>query len=497
MKYILNSREMKQCDMRTIEHYGIPSMVLMERAALSVVSFLHEKKLHQKKIGILCGGGNNGADGLAIARLLFLEGAKVTVFQSKDASHKSQENEKQFDICNNYGIKISDDLADILSCEVVLDALFGIGLSRDITGENAQLLEEVNAMQAFRLAVDMPSGISADDGTVLGTAFMADATVTFAFAKVGQMVYPGKKYCGQLVVASIGIEECSLTDRRLPCKMYTKEELAQLPKAAADDHKGNRGKVLVIAGSEEMAGAAYLASMSAMISGAGMIKIYTHRCNRDILLTRFPEAIVVCYDRWNEKQLLEQMAWADVIAIGPGIGQSSVAENLVKTTLENAAVPMVVDADALNILANHLDWLKKPHTEMVITPHLGEMARLTGSPLMYVADHKIALAQEFAIDYQVICVLKDAATIVSVPYEATYINGSGCGAMATAGSGDVLTGLITGLVAQNISPETAAALGVYVHGLAGETVAKQQGSLSVCASDLLMGIKEIYRKEGR
>lgn len=497
MKYILNSREMKQCDMRTIEHYGIPSMVLMERAALSVVSFLHEKKLHQKKIGILCGGGNNGADGLAIARLLFLEGTKVTVFQSKDASHKSQENEKQFDICNNYGIKISDDLADILSCEVVLDALFGIGLSRDITGENAQLLEEVNAMQAFRLAVDMPSGISADDGTVLGTAFMADATVTFAFAKVGQMVYPGKKYCGQLVVASIGIEECSLTDRRLPCKMYTKEELAQLPKAAADDHKGSRGKVLVIAGSEEMAGAVYLASMSAMISGAGMIKIYTHRCNRDILLTRFPEAIVVCYDRWNEKQLLEQMAWADVIAIGPGIGQSSVAENLVKTTLENAAVPMVVDADALNILANHMDWLKKPHTEMVITPHLGEMARLTGSPLMYVSDHKIALAQEFAIDYQVICVLKDAATIVSVPYEATYINGSGCGAMATAGSGDVLTGLITGLVAQNISPETAAALGVYVHGLAGETVAKQQGSLSVCASDLLMGIKEIYRKEGR
>ena len=144
-----------------------------------------------------------------------------------------------------------------------------------------------------------------------------------------------------------------------------------------------------------------------------------------------------------------------------------------------------------------MDWLKKPHTEMVITPHLGEMARLTGSPLMYVTDHKIALAQEFAIDYQVICVLKDAATIVSVPYEATYINGSGCGAMATAGSGDVLTGLITGLVAQNISPETAAALGVYVHGLAGETVAKQQGSLSVCASDLLTGIKEIYRKEGR
>ena len=140
MKYILNSREMKQCDMRTIEHYGIPSMVLMERAALSVVSFLHEKELHQKKIGILCGGGNNGADGLAIARLLYLEGAKVTVFQSKDASHKSQENKKQFDICNNYGIKISDDLADILTCEVVLDALFGIGLSRDITGENAQLL---------------------------------------------------------------------------------------------------------------------------------------------------------------------------------------------------------------------------------------------------------------------------------------------------------------------------------------------------------------------
>lgn len=497
MKYILNSREMKQCDSRTIEHYGLPSMVLMERAALSVVSFLHERDLWQKKIVILCGSGSNGGDGLAIARLLYLEGGQVSVCLVGDFSKASPENMAQQKICRQYGMELSSSTDTLADAQVIVDALFGIGLSRELGGDYPALLQEVNAMDAYRLAVDIPSGVSADDGQIMGQAFLADATITFAFAKVGQMLYPGKRYCGELIVSAIGIESCSLADQVLPCKSLEKEDLKQLPQASPDDHKGSRGKVLVIAGSEDMAGAAYLASKSALTSGAGMVKVYTPRCNRDIILTRFPEAILVTYDKWNEKQLLEELAWADAIAIGPGLGKSNLAENLVRTTLENAAVPMVVDADALGILAEHLQWLKKPHTETVITPHLGEMARLMGSPLMYVTDHKLSIAQDFARDYQVICALKDAATIVSVPYATTYINASGCSGMATAGSGDVLTGVIAGLIAQGLRPEDAASLGVYLHGLAGEEAARTEANLCMQAGDIIKGIKTIYQKEGR
>ena len=193
MKYILNSREMKQCDSRTIEHYGLPSMVLMERAALSVVSFLHERDLWQKKIVILCGSGNNGGDGLAIARLLYLEGGQVSVCLVGDFSKASPENMAQQKICRQYGMELSSSTDTLADAQVIVDALFGIGLSRELGGDYPALLQEVNAMDAYRLAVDIPSGVSADDGQIMGQAFLADATITFAFAKVGQMLYPGKR----------------------------------------------------------------------------------------------------------------------------------------------------------------------------------------------------------------------------------------------------------------------------------------------------------------
>lgn len=496
MRYILNRREMKQCDSQTIHQYGIPSMVLMERAALSVVSFLHKENMLKSSVGIVCGSGNNGGDGFAIARLLMLQKVPVRVVFVGDDSRMTEDCRKQRLICENYGLKVETDIQCLEQCGVLIDALFGIGLSREIVGEDAECIRQCNDFDAVKIAIDMPSGISADDGQILGTAFCADETITFGFAKIGQMIYPGKKYCGRLHVVDIGITEHSLGEPKPMCRALEMSDLDLLPVLQPDANKGSHGKVLLIAGNTHMAGAAYLAGYSAMISGIGMVRIYTPTCNRTSILSQFPEAIVVGYEQWDEQELLEQLQWADVVAIGPGIGQDDVAENLVRVTLQNAEVPMVVDADALNLLAKHRDWLASAHTEMILTPHLGEMSRLTDNPIMFIQEHKLAVCQEFAKTYRVICVLKDAATVISDPYAAIYLNPTGNAGMATAGSGDVLTGLIAGLVAQGMTPEQAAAVGVYLHGMAGDRAAQQQGMHSMVASDIIDGIKLIYKERG-
>ena len=496
MKYLLTSREMKQADSNTIEHFQVPSMVLMERAALGVADIIEKENSSEHTIGIVCGAGNNGGDGFAVARILYLKGYSVFVAFVGDAHKMTPECKLQREICETYQIPIYDNVSDLEQCDVLVDAMFGVGLTRQVTGKYADVISYINERKARKYAIDMPSGICADDGNILGCAIRVDCTVTFAFEKVGQYIYPGREYCGQLVCIDIGITNHSLLDSKPQYRKIDEADLEMLPQASKDANKGSMGKVLLIAGSEDMAGAAYLAAHSAMVTGCGMLKIYTPKQNRDMILSRIPEAIVVGYDTFHEKECIELMQWADVIAIGPGLGQSATASALVRLVLQSAAVPIIADADALNCLAKQPDMLQQPHTDMVITPHIGEMARLTGNPILYVKTHRLAVCREFAQKYQVVCVLKDATTVVSDSYSVSHINASGSASMATAGSGDVLTGLLAALIAMGLPASKATPLGVYLHGLAGEKAARMQSIHGTLASDLIEGIKMIYKERG-
>lgn len=494
MEYIVNAKEMKYCDENTISHYGIPSLVLMERAALSVVEEIFRRGMDCRNVLILCGSGNNGADGLAVARLLYLKGISVQVYLTGDKKRFSPQMKQQYEIAMKYNIPF------VTSCEpdysLVVDAVFGIGLSRRPDEVLTHLFDQINQWNCEKISVDIPSGISADHGNLMGAAFRADVTVTFAYKKLGMLLYPSAEYCGDICVADIGINAYSWLDRKASMCHLVREDLNKLEKRRTDGNKGSFGKVLLVAGSVNMAGAAVLAAQAAYRSGCGVVRIYTPEENRLILQTSVPEAILTTYSskKPDLSELNECLSWSDVIIIGPGLGKSEAARTILRNTLQNAAVPMVLDADALNILSEQPEQLLKPHTEMIVTPHIGEMARLTGLAPSYIKENIVQTAEEFSRTYNVICVLKDCRSVIAVPYGRTYLNLSGNDGMATAGSGDVLAGMIGSLLAQGNKAEYAAALGAYIHGLAGDTAKDDTGRRSMMAQDLVNNIPDILKE---
>ncbi len=274
------------------------------------------------------------------------------------------------------------------------------------------------------------------------------------------------------------------------------QDLLGLPVRKNHSNKGTYGKLLVIAGSVGMSGAAYLCAKAAYCCGCGLVRIVTPEENRTVLQTQLPEALITAYSakKPDIQQLIEAIGWADTIVCGPGIGTSASAKSIVNAVLKNAAVPVLMDADALNLIAQDVAVLLKPHTELVVTPHLGEMSRLCGDAVTYIQNHLIEVAEEFARQYNVICVLKDEHTITSVPYRQTYVNLSGNSGMATAGSGDVLSGIIGGLMAQGMSAEEAAPAGVYLHGKAGDAVQAHYSKRGLMASDLLEGVRMVLQE---
>lgn len=522
MKYLVKKAEMKQYDTNTMDAFGIPSLVLIERAALAAVEEMECDGLEDhSRILVACGTGNNGADGLVMARLLYLKGHSVQILTVGNRTKATPENKKELEIVKNYGIPVitaeeflqwsareKTDTKDQIGTglleeyDVVADAVFGVGLSRRIEGVYVQLLECLNAMQGKKVAVDIPSGIDADDGSVLGVAFRADLTVTFSYEKAGMRLFPGQSYCGKIVCRSVGIDDRSFligSERGHEPLMaaFTLEDLALIPERRPHTNKGSYGKVLVIAGSVNMAGAAIFSARAAYLSGCGLVRVLTPEENRTIIQSTLPEAVLTTYNgkKPDMETVITSMQWADVIVCGPGLGTSDAAQRLVQAVLKNAAVPVVLDADALNLIAKEPDILRKPHTDLIVTPHLGEMARLQSVTISYIQDHLVDSAEEFARTYNLICVLKDARTVTAIPYSRTYINLSGNNGMSTGGSGDVLTGVIAGLIAQGAKPELAAPLGVYIHGLAGDAAADSCGRYSLMAGSLLEALPDIFKKK--
>lgn len=494
MEYLVNSREMKMCDENTSTHFQIPSMVLMERAALCFVDALYKQNIPMKRVLVVCGTGNNGGDGMAVARLLFLRGISVRFYLAGDKKKLSPQAAQQYQILQKYNVPETDEILEEDEHALIVDALFGIGLSRKLEGAMAACVERMNQCRGYKAAIDIPSGVSADDGQIMGCAFQADLTVTFAYRKIGMLLYPGSAVCGRIIVCDIGIGAHSWLEKKPTVCAWTITDCGAWLERSVNGHKGTFGKVLLIAGSVNMAGAAVLSATAAYRSGCGLVRIVSPEENRTILQTSVPEAILTTYQerKVDSTAINEALSWADVIVIGPGLGTGDTAHRLVEMTLKNAAVPVVVDADALNIIAEDTGQLLKPHTELILTPHLGEMARLSGLAVSYIRENIISVAEEFAREYNVICVLKDARTVTAVPYRSTCLNTTGNNGMATAGSGDILSGIIGSLAAQGIPCDKAAPLGVYIHGRTGDLMAKSTGVHGLSSSGILEGLPCVW-----
>lgn len=546
MRYVVTGNQMKRIDQDTIQRIGIPSLVLMERASLAVAeaaeelaatgrtdipscgaagrleyaaapqdggaaekntaagrqkALLSRQERAGKRILCVCGTGNNGADGIAAGRILHGRGYDVTVLLAGNQEHASPENFTQQQIAAQLGVPVVS-ASDFIpgDYDVVVDAVFGIGLTRNVEGSYQELLERLSGLDgAAVVAVDIPSGIHSDTGAVMGTALAADVTVTFGYCKNGLALYPGRAYAGEVRIADIGFSEISLERIGWDLKMLEPEDLRNLPVRRPDGNKGTFGKVLVIAGSEGMSGAAYLSALAAYRMGAGLVKVLTVPGNRTILQTQLPEAIVAAYepemadaDEENFRAEIEkQCDWADAIVLGPGLGRADYVKKLVEIVLSHAYVPIVLDADGLNTVADFPELTRYFTENIIVTPHMGEMARLTGQTVAELKADAVSAARAYSSRTGAVCVMKDAATVTADKDGDTYLNGSGCSAMAKGGSGDVLTGVIGALLAQGMEITMAAAYGVYLHGLAGEYAAGRSNGRSLLAHEIADALAEV------
>ena len=495
MKILLSSEEMRAWDRHTIEEIGIPSCVLMERASLAIAEEAEKEARKGKKkssrILAVCGTGNNGGDGVCAARILAMRGYDSTLYLVGEESHRSEDLKSQLAIAKKAGVKVTRDL-DFSAYDILIDAIFGNGLSREIT-KYGEVFDAIEASQAFIIAADIPSGISADKGHVMGRAVKAHVTVTMQAAKIGHMLYPGREYTGRLVKADIGIQP--LSDH---CHVFSmvQDDIVLIPRRKARSNKGTFGKVLVVAGSPNMSGAAYLCAKAAFKVGVGMVMILTHEANRIILQESLPEAMLRTYTNPEEakEELTKAMDWADVVAAGPGLGTGEEAEALTKTLLLQRRKSLVLDADGLNCLKGDTTLLSEYKGPLLITPHPGEMSRLTGSSVKDILDDPIGAASELSKACGITVLLKDAATVIARPDGTLYINGSGNSGMATAGSGDVLTGICAGLLARGSFREYAAALAAYIHGAAGDLAAQKCGPSGMMAGDMISSLQEVLEE---
>lgn len=511
-EYLVTASQMKRYDTNTIEKCHIPALVLMERSALVTVEELRRVcGNHPYRVLVVAGGGNNGGDGLAVGRILMLEGCHVTYVLLGDGKKCSPETARQADIVRAYQAQIFSTIQDG-EYDIVIDAIFGIGLSRQVEGAHRSAIEWINNSGAYICSVDIPSGIQADTGEVMECAVHADLTVTYGFYKVGHVLYPGAAYAGKLICRQMGIDTYSFMGTEPYWYTHIGTDAMLLPHRRPDGNKGTFGKVLVIAGNRDIAGAAMLAAKSAFRTGAGMVKMVTAIENRAIIQQYVPEAMILSYGAerqghedsagaFYEQRFMEELkeaeTWADVILVGPGIGTAQHARELLKFCLSESSLALVIDADGLNILARDkelrqaLASRQEMDRTVILTPHIGEFARLYGCSIAQVKKHLTDYPLELSRRLHCTVVCKDARTIVVCPEgKHGYINTTGNSGMATAGSGDVLAGMVSGLLAQGMSGFEAAVAGVCLHGTAGDLAAEKKTEASVMAGDIIDNIPD-------
>ena len=496
MQLWVNAAQMKAADQYTIQKLGVPSLELMEHAAQACVQVLEDEKVDLSHVCVVCGSGNNGGDGFAIARILQNNRYSVETFCVGNPEHYTEETQEQMHRLQECGGKITYGMPQEDSYSVVIDAVFGVGLSRKVEGRYRQVIEQMNRMRGTKFAVDIPSGLSATTGCILGCAFKADYTVTFQLKKIGLELSQGRTMAGRVIVPDIGISTDSICEDQEIVRTAGKDIYRKmLPDRPEDSNKGTYGRLLVIAGSKGMAGAAYLNAHAAYMTGAGLVRVYTSSDNREILQTLLPEAIITTYEEYNKEELLSLLTWADDVCIGSGLGMSRLSEKILKTVIEYVKVPCLIDADGLNLLAENNNYLNQmAERRFVITPHMKEMSRLTGTPVEELKADRIQILKDFISRYRITCVLKDSRTLIASEEKGIRMNLTGNSAMAKAGSGDVLAGVISGWMVQGKEAEDAAELGTYIHGLSGDLAKFEKGVYSVMARDLIEYISKALMK---
>lgn len=496
MQLWVNAAQMKAADQYTIQKLGVPSLELMEHAAQACVQVLEDEKVDLSHVCVVCGSGNNGGDGFAIARILQNNRYSVETFCVGNPEHYTEETQEQMHRLQECGGKITYGMPQEDSYSVIIDAVFGVGLSRKVEGRYRQVIEQMNRMRGTKFAVDIPSGLSATTGCILGCAFKADYTVTFQLKKIGLELSQGRTMAGRVIVPDIGISTDSICEDQEIVRTAGKDIYRKmLPDRPEDSNKGTYGRLLVIAGSKGMAGAAYLNAHAAYMTGAGLVRIYTSSDNREILQTLLPEAIITTYEEYNKEELLSLLTWADSVCIGSGLGMSRLSEKTLKTVIEYVKVPCLIDADGLNLLAENKNYLNQmAERRFVITPHMKEMSRLTGISVEELKADRIQILKDFISRYRITCVLKDSRTLIASEEKGIRMNLTGNSAMAKAGSGDVLAGVISGWMVQGKEAEDAAELGTYIHGLSGDLAKFEKGVYSVMARDLIEYISKALMK---
>lgn len=498
--HIVNAKTMQGLDQRTIQELGLPAMVLMERAALGISEQILKSDRLQN-VQILAGTGNNGGDGLAIARLLQNQGHEVKVWLLGDDAKRSPDNQTQLELCQRLGIvlePVMDIPADELKqASLIVDALFGVGLSRKISGEWAALIEAANASQAYKVAVDIPSGIHSDTGEILGTAFKADLTVSCALPKWAHLLDKALESVGRLEVVDIGIPPAYLSNLK---ESVLDRKLAQAWKPgprAKNSHKGSYGSLAIIGGALGMSGAARMAAEAALQTGVGLVFLFVPASIQDQLAVALPEVQVVPLPEVAGQLgpealpiLLRRLETIDAVLLGPGLGRGESVAELVKQLLPALTQPLVIDADGLWHLAEQPGPFQQP---VILTPHPGELARLVNHKTQDIQADRVGAARAASQAFNAIMLLKGARSLIAAPDERLWFNAGGNPGMARGGMGDVLAGLCAGLLTQGLPPEQAAGLATYWHALAGDTVAADLPETAVTVQRLLAALPEAWQ----
>lgn len=470
-----NSVLIRNIDNYCINDLNIPSIVLMENAALKVIKNIDFANF--KSFTIVCGSGNNGGDGLAVARHIFSMNMKIDIFIVGNHS-MSKDCKANYNILKNMGVNIkhinkSEDIIKLRKAlsenSMTIDAIFGIGLSRKIEGIYDEIIKIINEKSPYTLSIDIPSGMKCDSFGILGNSIEADKTISFEVYKKGFLYYESEKYTGSVIIEKIGVPDFVVN------KFHNKEYLMEIDdiqniikKRGKYSHKGDFGRITIIAGSERFTGAAYISTMSAVRTGAGLVTLCTKKSIVDILKNKLVEAMSMTYEDNTYEDVITN---SDSIAIGPGMGNDEFTFKKVKNILSKEGCPVVLDADALNVLKDNLELLKNSNRKIVITPHMGEMSRLTGIKIKKLVENRIDIAVKFAREYNVIVLLKGYNTIITDGSEV-YINSTGNSKMASGGMGDALTGIIASFIGQGYEVLKATILGAYIHGYCGDILSK-------------------------
>jgi NAD(P)H-hydrate epimerase len=512
--YLVTADEMREMDRETIDTLGIAGSILMENAGRGATDVLLATfpDLSKARIGVVAGRGNNGGDGFVIARYLARKGIAVTVFLLADITDVKGDAAANLHLLAPLNIpvvemKIPEQFtvhkSRMQEQDLWVDAILGTGLKSEVKGYFKQIIDFINTRQKPVFSVDIPSGLNADTGKPCGVCILAHTTATFAFPKIGHVLFPGAEYAGRLHIVDIGIPD-HIADGMAPTHhLLTAADIERtLVPRPPEAHKGTTGHLLIISGSTGKTGAAAMTATSAIRSGAGLVTLGIPQSLNPIVEILVREAMTVPLSEDRQgfigasafDHIMDQLTGKQCLALGPGIGTEPETARLVHRLIENCRVPMVIDADGLNTIAGHTHLLKTTDVPIVITPHPGEMARLLETTAKKIQEDRIGAARGFASDFGVHVVLKGARTVVAHPDGTVYINPTGNPGMASGGMGDVLTGIIAGLITQGYPPGKAAYIGVYLHGAAADTLAEKMGPVGFLAGEVMDAVPGEIRK---